>query len=73
MPKIYYLASRILFRIMRLQKRLNRKVAGREYSKWVVTLSPEDVEKLGWHEGEELETEIKGSTLMLVKQREKKA
>lgn len=58
---------------MRLQKRLNRKVAGREYSKWVVTLAPEDVEKLGWREGEELETEIKGSTLVLVKQRERKA
>lgn len=52
---------------MRLQKRLNRKVAGREYSKWVVTLSPEDVEKLGWHEGEELDARIRDDKLILEK------
>jgi hypothetical protein len=55
---------------MKLQKRLNRKVAGVEYSKWVVTLSPEDVDKLGWKAGEELASKIKDHSLTLIPKHE---
>ena len=50
---------------MKLQKRFNRKVNDKEYSKWVVTLSPEDVEELGWNEGIELDSKVKDSKLIL--------
>lgn len=50
---------------MKLQKRFNRKVGDKEYSKWQVVLSPEDVEKLGWKEGTELQTKVKDSKLVL--------
>jgi hypothetical protein len=51
--------------IVKLQKRLNRKVNDKEYSKWIVTLSPEDVEELGWKEGSELSSKIKDNKLIL--------
>ncbi|MFY3739818.1 MAG: antitoxin component of MazEF toxin-antitoxin module [Candidatus Nitrosomirales archaeon] len=50
---------------MKLQKRFNRKVAGKEYSKWVVNLPPEEVERLGWEEGVDLEATIKDDKLIL--------
>lgn len=40
---------------MKLQKRFNRKVGAKEYSKWIVTLPPEEIDGLGWIEGMELE------------------
>ncbi len=43
---------------MKLQKRFNRKVGSKEYSKWVIIIPPEDVEKLRWKDGEELSGEI---------------
>ena len=52
---------------MRLQKRFNRKVADKEYSKWIVTLPPEEVEQLGWKEGMELEPEIRDGKLIIKK------
>jgi hypothetical protein len=58
---------------MRLQKRFNRKVGDREYSKWMIVLAPEDVEKLGWSEGEELETQVRDSKLVLMPKTLKKA
>jgi hypothetical protein len=36
---------------MKLQKRLNRKVGDKEYSKWVVILQDNHVDNLGWNEG----------------------
>ncbi len=50
---------------MRLQKLLNRRVAGKDYSKWVVTIPPAKVQALGWREGEDLEVEVRGRTLLL--------
>lgn len=50
---------------MKLQKRFNRKVGNKEYSKWIVTLAPEDVEELGWREGMELEASNKDGKLVL--------
>lgn len=57
---------------MRLQKRFNRKVAGKEYSKWVVTLPPDEVEKLDWKEGEELEAVTKDGRLIIGKSLKKR-
>ena len=50
---------------MRLQKRFNRKVGSKEYSKWIVNLPPEEVEQLGWKEGIELEASIKDGKIIL--------
>ncbi len=50
---------------MKLQKRLNRRVAGKDYSKWIVTIPPSQVSQLGWQEGENLEAEIRGGSLVL--------
>jgi hypothetical protein len=52
---------------MKLQKQLSRKVDGKEYSKWVITIPPEDIESLGWTEGLELRTEINPKGLLVVK------
>ncbi len=50
---------------MRLQKHLNRKVEDKEYTKYVVIIPPEHIEKLGWEEGQELEPEVKGKKLLI--------
>ena len=39
---------------MKLQKQLSRKVDGKAYPKYVVTIPPKEIEKLGWAEGTEL-------------------
>jgi len=53
---------------MQLQKRFNRKVGDKEYSKWQVVIPPETIEKLGWKEGEELSDFVDehGQKLMLM-------
>jgi antitoxin component of MazEF toxin-antitoxin module len=50
---------------MKLQKRFNRKVGDKEYSKWVVVLPNEKVEELGWKEGEELDLDTKRDAIIL--------
>ncbi|NWG37851.1 AbrB/MazE/SpoVT family DNA-binding domain-containing protein [Nitrososphaera sp.] len=50
---------------MKLQKRFNRKVGNKEYNKWVLVLPQDEVEKLGWKEGVELEPNIKDGKLVL--------
>lgn len=50
---------------MQLQRRLNRKVGDKEYSKWLIGISPEKIEELGWKEGEELTETIEGKKLTL--------
>jgi hypothetical protein len=50
---------------MKLQKQLSRKVGQQKYSKFVLTISSKDIEKLGWFAGEELELEIKGKNALL--------
>lgn len=52
---------------MRLQRQVNRVVEDKEYSKYVLIVPPEDVEKLGWEEGEELAHEIKEQALIVRK------
>ncbi len=52
---------------MRLQKQVNRVVEDKEYSKYVIIVPPEDVEKLQWREGEDLSHEVKDDTLLVRK------
>jgi hypothetical protein len=54
---------------VKLQKRLNRKVGDKEYSKWIVVLPDTFVNELGWKEGTELEAGInpKNESLILKK------
>lgn len=52
---------------MRLQKQVNRVVEDKEYSKYVIIVPPEDVEKLEWKEGEELSHEVKEQALIIRK------
>jgi antitoxin component of MazEF toxin-antitoxin module len=50
---------------MRLQKQVNRKVDDKEYAKYVVVVPPEEVQELGWQEGQELKPEVKGKKLII--------
>jgi uncharacterized protein (DUF488 family) len=52
---------------MKLQKQLSRLFKGKEYVKWIITIPPEDIEKLKWQEGEELGSEVDGNRLILKK------
>jgi len=45
---------------MKLQKQLSRKVGNQEYPKYVVTISPKTIKKLGWKPGQELKLKING-------------
>jgi antitoxin component of MazEF toxin-antitoxin module len=50
---------------MRLQKQLSRRVESKEYAKYVLVVPPEEIQELGWKEGEELEPEVKGKKLII--------
>jgi bifunctional DNA-binding transcriptional regulator/antitoxin component of YhaV-PrlF toxin-antitoxin module len=50
---------------MRLQKRFNRKVGDKEYSKWIVVLPSDKIEKAGWQEGQELDIDVRDDKLVL--------
>ncbi len=50
---------------MKLQKQLSRKVDGKAYPKYVVTIPPKDIDKLGWTEGTELRIAIKDGKAIL--------
>ncbi|MGA2628467.1 MAG: hypothetical protein ABSF63_15565 [Candidatus Bathyarchaeia archaeon] len=50
---------------MRLQKQKSRKVGDKEYSKYVIIVPPDRIDKLGWQEGEELTDQIQGKKLVI--------
>jgi AbrB family looped-hinge helix DNA binding protein len=50
---------------LKLQKQLSRRVEGKSYPKYVVTIPPKFVEKLGWKEGTELKADIKDGKIVL--------
>jgi hypothetical protein len=50
---------------VKLQKQKTREVRGKEYYRWVVVLPHNQLERLKWVEGEELEAETKGEYLIL--------
>jgi bifunctional DNA-binding transcriptional regulator/antitoxin component of YhaV-PrlF toxin-antitoxin module len=50
---------------MKLRRTQNRVYHGKIYEKWILVLPPEDVKKLGWTEGIELEPTVKRNELRL--------
>jgi antitoxin component of MazEF toxin-antitoxin module len=50
---------------MKLQKQVNRRVEETEYAKYVVVIPPDRIEKLGWKEGQELDSQVQGGKLMI--------
>jgi bifunctional DNA-binding transcriptional regulator/antitoxin component of YhaV-PrlF toxin-antitoxin module len=50
---------------VKLQKQLSRKYEGKEYPKYVVTISPENVKKAGWKEGITLEAIVEDGKIIL--------
>jgi len=58
---------------MKLQKQVTRKIGDKKYSKYVVTIAPDDIKKLGWGTGQELELSCEGKTAKLTpKEKNKK-
>jgi bifunctional DNA-binding transcriptional regulator/antitoxin component of YhaV-PrlF toxin-antitoxin module len=56
---------------MKLQKQLSRKVGSKEYSKYVITLPPDEIKKLGWKTGEDLELELTKDGIKIVPKKAK--
>lgn len=54
---------------MKLQKQLSRKVQGKKYPKYVVTISPKQVEALGWTEGEELDGTVRDDNFVITRKK----
>ncbi len=50
---------------MRLQKRLSRKIGNKEYVKWIITIPPSIITKLGWKHGQKLEIEVYNANLII--------
>jgi hypothetical protein len=50
---------------MKIQKRLSRKVNGKEYYKYEVDIPTKDMEELGWEGGMELKRKVEGKKLIL--------
>ena len=48
---------------MRIHKVVNRIHEGTVYYRWVLSVPPKDVRDLGWVDGQELETIVRGSSL----------
>ncbi len=51
--------------MVKLQRQFNRRVKKKEYSKWLLVIPPEVVDKLGWKEGDDLSAEVEGTALKL--------
>lgn len=50
---------------MKLQKQLSRKIKGKAYPKYVMTIPPKDIEELGWQKGMELEIRVSNNKLII--------
>jgi antitoxin component of MazEF toxin-antitoxin module len=48
---------------MRVHKVINRVHEGTTYYRWVVSIPPKNIRELGWTDGQELETLVRGSSL----------
>lgn len=51
---------------MRLRKVINRRYEGTTYYRWLLSVPPKDVRALGWVDGQELTTTVRGSALSIV-------
>lgn len=56
---------------MKLQKQMNRIVDGKEYSKWIVQIPPEQIEEAGWSVGDEIDAIVKHHEIILKLQKKK--
>ena len=54
---------------MKLQKQLSRKVANKEYIKWVIVIPSEIIDKLQWADGDHLTPSVEGRILSIRKVR----
>lgn len=52
---------------MQLQKQVSRRYKGVEYPKYVIVVSPSEINALGWKDGEELIPEIYNNKLIIKK------
>ena len=50
---------------MRARKVVNRVFRGTTYYRWIVSVSPKDIERLGWVDGQPLQSFVRGSSLVL--------
>lgn len=50
---------------MKLQEKMNRRVGDKEYRRWYLNLSKDEVAKLEWQKGQELKVKIHGQKLIL--------
>ena len=50
---------------MRARKVVNRVYMGRTYYLWILSISPKEIERLGWVDGQPLKTYVRGSTLTI--------
>jgi len=56
---------------MKIQKHKTREVKGKEYYKYIVVIPNDQVEGLGWKEGENLNSEIRKDSLVLSQSKNK--
>ena len=57
---------------LKLMRQVSRQVGNNEYAKWMIIIPPANVEKLGWKEGQELESQVKGRILAIKPQAKRK-
>jgi hypothetical protein len=50
---------------MRARKVVNRVYEGRTYYRWILSVSPKEIQQLGWVDGQPLKTYVRGSTLTI--------
>ena len=50
---------------MKLQRQRTREVKGKEYFRWTVVIPPEEIESLGWKEGDDLFPKSEGRKLVI--------
>jgi hypothetical protein len=55
---------------VKLQEQLSRKVKGKKYPKYVLTISPKFIDALGWQKGLELEVRVIDNRLIIVPKQE---
>jgi hypothetical protein len=50
---------------MRARKVVNRVYQGRIYYRWLLSVSPKEIQQLGWVDGQSLKSYVRGSTLTI--------
>jgi hypothetical protein len=50
---------------MRARKVVNRIYEGRTYYRWILSVSPKEIQQLGWVDGQPLKTYVRGATLTI--------